>query len=479
MTATSPVPTSVRGFAGKFRALCTRCRDRWRTRLPSPKGQPDAVQRQFLPAALEIQEAPPSPAGRSLMATLLVLFVVAVLWACFGYVDIVVTAPGRIVPSGYVKTIQAIETGAVSAIHVQEGDRVRAGQPLISLDPTYADADQLRIDQQIAELTLEMHWRRALADWLANDSSQAPAAAKFDRDGDRERATALFEQHRQEITTRLAHVAHEQDATRAGLAMARAESAKARATLPILADRVAAYKSLYDAQFGAKVTYLEMLQQRTELEQSLPVLQAREKQLEEQLTVLEAQFKLTREEQQTQNLLQLARVEAERDALVQEGRKASQRQQRQVLSAPVDGTVQQLAVHTVGGVVTPAQELLKIVPEDASIEVEALLQNRDIGFVREGQSAEVKIDTFNFTKYGLIDAQLLTISDDAVEDKEHGWVFKLRLQPAQDDIEVDDKRVKLSPGMAVTAEIKTGKRRLIEFFLSPLLRYRQESVRER
>lgn len=474
---TSRVP----GSSDPTTSLWARCRQAWRKRAYVGDHQLHAEQRLFLPAALEVQETPPSPAGIRLLWILLVLFTIAVLWASFSHVDIVVTAPGRIVPSGYVKSIQAIEIGTVSAIHVQEGDRVQAGQALVSFNPTYADADSERIDQRLDEMALEIHWRRALGAWLAGaDEAMAQSAIEGLADHpDRERAAALYGQHLQEIAARLTTLERERDATRAGLTMAAAESERVNATLPILADRVAAYQALYDAQFGAKVTYLEMLQQRTELEKSQPVLQAREQQLAQELAALDARLLATREEYRTQNLVRLTQLESEREVLLQEGIKAKQRQQQQVLSAPVQGTVQQLAVHTVGGVVTPAQELMKIVPENATIEVEALLQNQDIGFVNEGQRAEVKIDTFNFTKYGLIDAELINISNDAVEDEQLGRVFKLRLKLEQDDILVDDKLVELGPGMAVTAEIKTGKRRLMEFFLSPLLRYRQESVRER
>lgn len=468
--------------AGEFRGSSwARCRQAWGQWALLGDERVGVEVRQFLPAALEIQETPPSPAGLRLLWILLTLFTVAVLWACFGHVDIVVTAPGRIVPSGQVKSIQAIEIGTVSAIHVEEGERVIAGQALVSFDPTVADADSERVEARVAELTVEIQWRRALDAWLADTGERAAgeSIAQLDEPGDRERASTLYAQHLQEISARLVSVERERDATRAGLVMAAAETDRVKATLPILSDRVAAHQALYDAQFGAKVTYLEMLQQRTELEKSLPVLQAREQQLAQQLAVLEARISLTREEHRTQNLMRLTEISSERELLLQESIKANQRQQQQVLTAPVTGSVQQLAIHTVGGVVTPAQELMKIVPESASIEVEALMQNKDIGFVSEGQRAEVKIDTFNFTKYGLIDAELVNISNDAVEDQQLGRVFKLRLRLEQDDIAVDDKRVKLGPGMAVTAEIKTGQRRLMEFFLSPLLRYGQESVRER
>ena len=166
-------------------------------------------------------------------------------------------------------------------------------------------------------------------------------------------------------------------------------------------------------------------------------------------------------------------------SLEQEWIKARQRNSQQVLYAPIAGTVQQLAVHTIGGVVTPAQELMQIVPQDSQLEVEAFIQNKDIGFVAQRQDAEVKIDAFNFTQYGTIDASLKTISSDAVSDDMLGLVYPARVMLAAEQIKVDDKWVNLSPGMAVTVEVKIGKRRIIEFFLSPLMRYRQESIRER
>jgi hemolysin D len=227
------------------------------------------------------------------------------------------------------------------------------------------------------------------------------------------------------------------------------------------------------------VQYLEMLQQQTELERAIPVLYSREDALVENAAAIDARMRATLGEIRKANLLALAQLDSERISLRQSASKLTRHRQQLEVIAPVAGTVQELAVHTVGAVVSPAQELMKVVPADAGIEVEALLQNKDVGFVREGQLAQVKIDTFNFTKYGLINAKVLDISNDAVEDPRLGWVFRIRLLLDKDWVAVEGKRIRVSPGMAITAEVKTGKRRLIEFFLSPLLRYKQESVRER
>ncbi len=166
-------------------------------------------------------------------------------------------------------------------------------------------------------------------------------------------------------------------------------------------------------------------------------------------------------------------------AIEQEIIKATVRKNAQTLRSPVDGVVQQLAVHTLGGVVTPAQELMMIVPEEESLEVEAMLENKDIGFVEEGQTAEVKIDAFPFTKYGTIDGTLIDISNDAILDEVKGLMFKTQVSLQQSLMQIGKRQVQLTPGMSVTVEIKTGTRRVIEFFLSPLLRYKQESIRER
>jgi hemolysin D len=165
--------------------------------------------------------------------------------------------------------------------------------------------------------------------------------------------------------------------------------------------------------------------------------------------------------------------------LAQELVKASSRSRLLTLTAPVEGTVQQLAVHTVGGVVTEAQALMVIVPRDEAVEVEAFVENKDIGFVNVGQRAAVKVETFPFTKYGTIEAEVTQVSNDAISDEKKGLLYSMRARLAQATIRVEEKSVLLSPGMAVTVEIKTGKRRVIEYFLSPLLQYGDESLRER
>ncbi len=164
---------------------------------------------------------------------------------------------------------------------------------------------------------------------------------------------------------------------------------------------------------------------------------------------------------------------------LQELSKADYQKKLTRLKAPVSGTVQQLAIHTLGGVVTPAQSLMVIVPADQPVEVEAMLENKDVGFVHVGQAVTVKVETFTFTRYGTIEGEIINVSNDAIEDQKLGLIYSSRIRLKSDHVQVNGRRVGLSPGMRVTAEIKTDQRRVIDYFLSPLTRSLNESLRER
>jgi len=266
--------------------------------------------------------------------------------------------------------------------------------------------------------------------------------------------------------------------------------------LPIASQRAADYHDLLDKNFIARHDYLEKEQTRIEMERDLAAERAKLAELDAVLLTTRRQKDTLIAETRRTQLDQLHEARQKAAELQQELIKAEDRRDLLTLTAPVAGTVQQLAVHTIGGVVTPAQQLLVIVPKENRLEVEAFVQNRDIGFVNAGQGAQIKVETFPFTKYGTIDGDVLSVSNDAIQEdsrnpqqegngagtgnsENRSLVYVARIRMHQSSIQVENKRVNLTPGMAVTVEIKTGKRRLIEYFLSPLLQYKQESLRER
>ncbi len=422
----------------------------------------------FLPAALEILETPPSPVGRAVLWTIVAIFVIAVIWAVLGQVDIVALARGRIIPVGYSKVVQPLETATVTAIRVIEGQHVKAGDVLVELDTRSAQADLERLQGEYQSAQEDVTRYRRLADSPREDATLDV------RTGD-----TLLQRQWQEFRDRIATLLRERDRLWAERRTASRQVQKLEAILPILTRRARERKGLSSKKLLSEEQYLIAEQARLESLHDLRAGKSRIEELTAAIEALDARIDLARSEFYRQTLESLDEAERRRDALAQEIIKAETRLRALTLKAPVDGRVQQLSIHTVGAVVTPAQQLMVIVPEDNELEVEAVLENRDIGFVEVGQTAEIKIDTFPFTRYGTIAGKVVNLSRDAVPDENKGLVYRMRVALERQDIEVNGKPIPLAPGMTVTVEVKTGKRRLIEYFLSPLLRYTSESVRER
>ena len=250
-------------------------------------------------------------------------------------------------------------------------------------------------------------------------------------------------------------------------------------TLPIVTKRAKSLKGLASKKLVAENSWLEIKQQRIEQEKDLQAQKSRLKEITAAIKTAKQKKKTVEAESIKNVLAALEEAKRKQQAFKQELVKATQRKGLRYLTAPVEGVVQQLAIHTIGGVVTPAQKLMIIVPKDQKLMVETFVQNKDIGFVSEGQISEIKIDAFPFTKYGTIDGRIILISNDAIADEKKGLIYAARISMDKKYIRVNNKKVQLSPGMSVAVEMKTGKRRLIEYFLSPLLKYRDESVRER
>jgi hemolysin D len=454
---------------------------------------------EFLPAALELIETPASPLGRVMMWTIIALAAIAFLWACIGKVDIIATAPGRVIPSGQIKLIQPFEIGVVKAIHVTDGDRVHAGDVLVELDPTSNQADQERVERDRVQAQLDV--ARLSAALAANaDSFTAPQDADPALvNAARRQLVAMLSQQQAKVDG----IVNQITAKQAERDQAKATIVKVQASLPIVEKRVDIYNKLAANQYSSKVAALEAEQQLVEARDDRAVAQHQLEGAEASIAALQQQKQGAEAEFRAQTLDDLAKARQKLAELDQDRIKATQRTDLQTLKAPVDGTVEQLAVHTVGGVVTPAQTMMVVVPEGSKLQIEAMLPNRDVGFVHVGQPAEVKVEAFTYTRYGLIHGTVEGISRDAVQSgggrksqeggrqdnsqdasasadgprEESSYVARVSL--SQTAIDTEDGPRPLEPGMAVTAEIKTGQRRVIQYLLSPLLRYKHEGLKER
>src|SRR5215467_4996789 len=364
-------------------------------RAPARRGEELA----FLPAALEIVETPPSPIGRAVAATIILLFCAALVWAWWGTIDIVASASGKIVPSGSTKVIQPFETGVVRSIQVQDGQAVKAGDVLIELDPTVnaAERDHLRSDLLAEQLNVA-RLRAALVagDDPVADFKPLPGAAPALISAQRQLLLNQVIEHRAKV----AALTRQEAQRGAEQATTAATIHKLETTIPVIQQRVDIRKTLMDKELGSKLTYFEVLQLLLEQQQELGVQKSHLREAEAAAAAIRETRRQAVAEYQRTLSDDLAKAEQKANGLAQDLIKAEQKTRLQQLTAPVDGVVQQLAIHTVGGVVTPAQSLLLVVPAESRLEIEAMVSNRDIGFVHAGQEAEIKVDTFNFTRYG-------------------------------------------------------------------------------
>lgn len=448
-------------------------REAWQHRreLAGPRRYTDETA--FLPAALSLQETPLHPAPRRFALAICALFVIVLAWACLGQLDIVAVAPGRIVVSERTKAVQPLETSVVRKVLVKDGAVVKAGQVLVELDATNASADGVSVQDQLDSAQSEEARTTALIEAL--QVNHPPRIAH----GSSHHSQAQLQAEWQDITARLAKLGAESARRRAEAATVEEMIAKLEATLPIARQREADFKSLADQGFMSGHAGQDRTRERIEQERDLATQRARL--VEAQAASNETQQSRAAYLAETQRALGERRAQAmlKRQQYTQELNKTQQRSRLTQLTAPVAGTVQQVAVHTEGGVATEAQVLMVIVPKDAEVTAEVVIDNKDIGFVEAGQDVTIKLETFPYTRYGTVAARVKRVTADAVNDEKRGAIFPATLTLKQTHIDVDGRRIALSPGMNLTAEIKTGQRQVIDYLLSPVQRATTESLRER
>ncbi len=447
--------------------------DKARRREKQPSLEPE-----FLPAALEVVERPVSPTGRWTAWVLLGLLVATLLWLILGRVDVVASAPGKIVPSGSVKIVQSAGNGVVRSIHVQDGDVVRKGQLLVELDPTLSGAELQEAQKGLLTAELDAARNQAIADALGGRGLHfvAPAGTAPD----------VAETQRQLIVAQVgeveANVASLSSARASALSDAAAASAQRRKldeTLPILDHELEAMNRLDAKGYAPGMRLLELQRQRRGEAGDRDVAAAQEAKGFSDAQKLARQMGETREQARRIALADLAKAQSEVILRREEVTKAERKSVLQQLTAPADGTVQQLAIHTVGGVVEAARALMVIVPLEDGLEVEAHVLNKDAGFVHQGQKVAVKIEAFPFTRYGTVPGVVESLSRDAVPDPKLGATYTARIRLERGFVMIDGRKIGLTSGLSVTADIRTGSRRIISWLLSPVQTSVSQAGRER
>ncbi len=441
------------------------------------RGHLSSHENDFLPAALEVVERPVSPTSRTTARVLIIGLIGTLAWLILGKVDVVASAPGKILQSGESKIVQSAGSGVVAAIHVRDGDHVKRGQVLIDLDTTLASADLEQAQTALRADQLDVERNRAFV--AALDGHGLHFAPSPGTPADVAAAQAkLVAAQLAEVDSTVGGYNAARSSAMADAQAAAATRAKIDGTMPLLDREVDAMRKLDVNGFAPGNRLLELERQRLSDQGERDVAVAQQARGASEAHKYGASMVETRDTARRQAMVELAKAQADAIQKQEDVTKAMRRSRLEQLTAPTDGTIQQLAVHTIGGVVEPARTLMVIVPERDDIEVEAKVLNRDIGFVHDGQAVAVKVDAFPFTRYGSVPGTVISLSRDAVPDQRLGATFIARIRLVRGTITADGKVVPLGAGLGVTADIRTGNRRIISWLLSPITTTVSQAAKE-
>lgn len=432
----------------------------------------------FLPAALEIIETPVSPTGRITAWVLIIGLAATIAWLTFGKVDVVASAPGKLIPIDNVKLIQPADAGVVRRILVHDGQRVRAGQALVQLDPTISTADTAQARKALESSELDAARARAVLAALDGRGFNfaAPPGTTPDVAASQ---IALARAQLADIQSGASSDIAKQDAAVAARSEAQIQVAKLTETLPLLDEQIAANEQLLAKGYVSKLKVIEMHRQRLASGRDRDAAIATATRAAADLVVARSAIAQATSQARSRVLADLNKAESDARLQREELAKATQKSRLQSLVSPVDGTVAQLVVHTVGGVVEATKPIMIIVPAGGTLVAEVKIQNRDIGFVRRGDTVAIKLDAFPFTRYGVLGGKVESVASDAVEDDKLGLVYPARIAVAATQEGLRSGRTRISVGMQLTADIKTGRRSILSYLLSPIDEASQEAARER
>ena len=433
---------------------------------------------EFLPEALEIVETPPSPFGRLVLWVIMLAFVLALIWSIWGRIDIVATAQGKVVLSGQTKTIEAPEAGLVRAIHVKNGDTVKAGDILFELDKTISSADSDAVKNEVLQAETRAQLAKGILDYLKTGRihfERPKAISEAVAQVSERQLSSRIQAYREEMFL----FEEEQRKAEAGRAAILQEIGKLNQTLPLLRQRQASFRQLVNEGLAPQLDALRLQEEVITRERDLRIAKSRLSELGANVAVTRRRLKLLKEQLRRDALDELAEAEAMKADRTEAEKKAQARNSWQTIRSPVDGTVLGLQVFTIGGVIEPGAPLALIAPIGDELIVEAMILNKDIGFVREGDKVSVKLEAYPFTRYGLVEGTLDIISADAMPDERVGLVFPARVTLKHAYVGEGELKRELTAGMNATAEIKTGDRRIIDFILSPIAKAGSEAARER
>ena len=440
----------------------------WRVRKNNDEMRRSIEEAEFLPAALAVQETPVHPLPRIAMYLLISIIVLALIGSYIFKIDVIVSAPGQIISTGQKKSIQALESSVVKKIYVNEGDLVKAGDVLLELYVPGYQTDTEKINIEIVNSKNENNQNSKFLEYINNNSINTTGLEKNN----------LLNSKLVEYEAKINRILAELESKKSELDATKRQAQKFSEALPSIQQKLNDYKELEQKGYIPKHAVLDQQQLLTDTKAELDIQQSKINDANSQIKQTQLTLESYRSELKRTTLEQIRDADTKLKLNSQELKKTTNRDTSLFIKAPVDGYVHQLVSNTLGGVVAATQTMMYIVPSDDLLEVEIKLENKDVGRLKKGMDAQIKIDTFPFTKYGTVNGRLRVISADAIVEEKKGPLYIARVSLLSNVMSVNGRVNKLSTGMTTVVELNVGKRRVIEYFLDPFKKNMSESLRE-
>lgn len=419
---------------------------------------------EFKPSIIEVEDRPQNPLGRAILWIVIAIFVFGILWLCFAKVDVVVSGSGKFIPNGNIKILKPLENGIISEILVKEGDKVAKNEPLIIIDPSVSKVNLATQKEQLIALQYSINRLK-----LLSSDSDLIQDANLSQD-----EMKLYISQKENLDENIKKLNYKISALQNEIKASQTQITKLEELYKLSKKRVSNLTKVKD--IIAKKDYEDSVSKMQEFEAEIKIagekLQINEANLNEAIKELE-NFKTSSKAKFLDELLakqkEANQINAQINAL-------NFQNKQQVIASPSDGFVGKLLVHTTGSAISSSQELLSIIPANEPLIVSAKILNKDIGFLKIGQKVAIKVDTFSFQKYGKIEGELIHIANDATIDEKLGEIYEIKVKPQTLVLNVEGEDKNIEPGMSVIAEIKISKRRVIELFIYPAIKYLDEGL---
>lgn len=421
---------------------------------------------EFKPVIIEIEDTPQNPLGRTILYIVLSLIIFTFLWLFLAKIDIVVSSQGKVIPNGEIKILKPLESGVVSKILVKEGDKVLKGDTLMSIDPSVTTVNLQTKENELNNLNMSIIRLKALGNEsnLTNEELNLLSNSELN----------LFLNQKNSYDNSINQYKFSIEELNFNIKSSKDEIIRLNNLLNKNQNRLNRLERVKD--IISLKEYDELQKEVYDLTSKLNIAKNNKTAAINKLNATKEELEVFKQNSKGKFLDELITKQKEANLIKAEINAYLFQSKQQLIKSPVDGYVGKLLVNTESGVVNSGEALITIIPANEPLIIKATTLNKDIGFLKEGQKVAIKIDTFNFQKYGKLDGELIHIANDAIEDEKLGIVYEIKVKPLKTTLNIDGEIKNIEPGMSVIAEVKVGKRRVIELFIYPIIKYLDEGL---